>query len=320
MPPSPILPRPETQGLVVALVYLVGDWGLVVALVYLVVTILFQHFYFTPDWLGGEFGGGARGNSGVVLGVVVLGEVVLGLPMIRNIFVPSRPLSLLHWKLILTLPLLPSRTFSPTASSFSPQSPRSLSSWPTRATPPSSSPGHVVFPPFDPLVSPPQQAHPPLNRNPAAAYGLFRPHHGRHSQAAAACSHPPKPHACPSPFPLPTRSKRILPSIAAVPLLMAYSAHTTIVIPKPRGCFPSLLVPHPPGPFCRKLILPSIATLPLLMIYSGHTTIAIQKPLRPLLAGLASKEVAVWDLGVQYKVYMGMLIVFCSNSINILRE
>ncbi|CAI6009461.1 unnamed protein product [Closterium sp. NIES-65] len=162
--------RPETQGLVVALVYLVGDWGLVVALVYLVVTILFQHFYFMPDWLGGEFGGGARGNSGVVLGVVVLGEVVLG--------------------------------------------------------------------------------------------------------------------------------KRILPSIAAVPLLMAYSAHTTIVIPKPRGCFPSLLVPHPPGPFCRKLILPSIATLPLLMVYSGHTTIAIQKPLRPLLAGLASKEVAVWDLGV----------------------
>ncbi|CAI5527268.1 unnamed protein product [Closterium sp. Naga37s-1] len=101
--------------------------------------------------------------------------------MIRNIFFPSHPLSSLHWKLIPTLPLPPSRTFSPTASSFSPQSSRSLSSWPTRATPPSSSPGHVVFPPFDPLVSPPQQAHPPLNPNPAAAYGLFRPHHDRSS-------------------------------------------------------------------------------------------------------------------------------------------
>ncbi|CAI7874270.1 unnamed protein product [Closterium sp. NIES-54] len=66
-----------------------------------------------------------------------------------------------------------------------------------------------------------------------------------------------------------------------------------------------------------KLILPSIATLPLLMAYSGHTTV-IPKPLRPLLAGLAGEEVTVWDLGVLYKVYMGMLVVFCSNSINIL--
>ncbi|CAI7806799.1 unnamed protein product [Closterium sp. NIES-54] len=54
------------------------------------------------------------------------------------------------------------------------------------------------------------------------------------------------------------------------------------------------------------------------MAYSGHTTIVIPKPLRPLLAGLAGEEVAVWDLGVLYKVYMGMLVVFCSNSINIL--
>ncbi|CAI5984542.1 unnamed protein product [Closterium sp. NIES-64] len=71
-------------------------------------------------------------------------------------------------------------------------------------------------------------------------------------------------------------------------------------------------------PWRVKLILPSIAALPLLMAYSGHTTIVIPKPLRPLLAGLAGEEVAVWDLGVLYKVYMGMLVVFCSNSINIL--
>ncbi|CAI5468596.1 unnamed protein product [Closterium sp. Yama58-4] len=71
-------------------------------------------------------------------------------------------------------------------------------------------------------------------------------------------------------------------------------------------------------PWRVKLVLPSIAALPLLMAYSGHTTIVIPKPLRPLVAGLAGEEVAVWDLGVLYKVYMGMLVVFCSNSINIL--
>ncbi|CAI5492678.1 unnamed protein product, partial [Closterium sp. Naga37s-1] len=54
-------------------------------------------------------------------------------------------------------------------------------------------------------------------------------------------------------------------------------------------------------PWRVKLILPSIAALPLLMAYSGHTTIVIPKPLRPLLAGLAGDEVAVWDLGVLYK-------------------
>ncbi|GJP32228.1 hypothetical protein CLOM_g16822 [Closterium sp. NIES-68] len=71
-------------------------------------------------------------------------------------------------------------------------------------------------------------------------------------------------------------------------------------------------------PWRVKLILPSFAALPLLMAYSGHTTIVIPKPLRPLLTGITGAEVAVWDLGVLYKVYMGMLVVFCSNSINIL--
>ncbi|CAI5937614.1 unnamed protein product, partial [Closterium sp. NIES-64] len=275
MPPSPILPRPETQGLVVALVYLVGDWGLVVALVYLVVTILFQHFYFTPDWLSsplpssasgysrGEFGGGA-GGGGVGGGGARVGVNAPPFPH------PKPPDDSKH-----LCPFPPALLTALEAHSHA-----SPSSFP-----------HILPHSKLILIS--------LNRRARSPHGLLGPHHHRHPQAMC---------------------KRILPSIAAVPLLMAYSAHTTIVIPKPRGCFPSLLVPHPPGPFCRKLILPSIATLPLLMIYSGHTTIAIQKPLRPLLAGLASKEVAVWDLGVQYKVYMGMLIVFCSNSINILRE
>ncbi|CAI5492677.1 unnamed protein product [Closterium sp. Naga37s-1] len=54
------------------------------------------------------------------------------------------------------------------------------------------------------------------------------------------------------------------------------------------------------------------------MAYSGHTTIVIPKSVWPLLAGLVGEEVLVWDLGVLYKVYMGMLVVFCSNSSNIL--
>ncbi|KAM2227421.1 hypothetical protein ACFXTI_014228 [Malus domestica] len=61
----------------------------------------------------------------------------------------------------------------------------------------------------------------------------------------------------------------------------------------------------------RKLVLPSIAALPLLMAYAGHTTIIIPKPLVPY-TGLE-----VLDLGWIYKLYMGLLAVFCTNSINI---
>ncbi|PRQ44922.1 putative UDP-N-acetylglucosamine--dolichyl-phosphate N-acetylglucosaminephosphotransferase [Rosa chinensis] len=60
-----------------------------------------------------------------------------------------------------------------------------------------------------------------------------------------------------------------------------------------------------------KLILPSIAALPLLVAYAGHTTIIIPKPLVPYVG------LEVWDLGWMYKLYMGLLAVFCTNSINI---
>ncbi|KAM5558624.1 UDP-N-acetylglucosamine--dolichyl-phosphate N-acetylglucosaminephosphotransferase [Rosa sericea] len=64
-------------------------------------------------------------------------------------------------------------------------------------------------------------------------------------------------------------------------------------------------------PWRVKLILPSIAALPLLMAYAGHTTILIPKPLVPYVG------LEVWDLGWMYKLYMGLLAVFCTNSINI---
>ncbi|KAM7524475.1 hypothetical protein LguiA_014377 [Lonicera macranthoides] len=64
-------------------------------------------------------------------------------------------------------------------------------------------------------------------------------------------------------------------------------------------------------PWRVKLLLPSIAALPLLMAYAGHTTIIIPKPLVPHVG------VEILDLGWIYKLYMGLLAVFCTNSINI---
>ncbi|XP_050230235.1 uncharacterized protein LOC126679283 [Mercurialis annua] len=64
-------------------------------------------------------------------------------------------------------------------------------------------------------------------------------------------------------------------------------------------------------PWRVKLLLPSIAALPLLMAYAGHTTIIIPKPLSPYVG------LEVLDLGWMYKLYMGLLAVFCTNSINI---
>ncbi|XP_057982675.1 uncharacterized protein LOC131167799 [Malania oleifera] len=64
-------------------------------------------------------------------------------------------------------------------------------------------------------------------------------------------------------------------------------------------------------PWRVKLLLPSVAALPLLMAYAGHTTIIIPKPLIPYVG------LDVLDLGWIYKLYMGLLAVFCTNSINI---
>ncbi|KAI5347940.1 hypothetical protein L3X38_000827 [Prunus dulcis] len=64
-------------------------------------------------------------------------------------------------------------------------------------------------------------------------------------------------------------------------------------------------------PWRVKLLLPSIAALPLLLAYAGHTTIIIPKPLIPHVG------LEVLDLGWMYKLYMGLLAVFCTNSINI---
>lgn len=66
-------------------------------------------------------------------------------------------------------------------------------------------------------------------------------------------------------------------------------------------------------PWRVKLLLPCIASLPLLIAYGGGTGVVVPKPLRGL-CGLPS----YLELGMLYKMYMVMLVIFCTNSINIL--
>ncbi|SPT16542.1 unnamed protein product [Triticum aestivum] len=64
-------------------------------------------------------------------------------------------------------------------------------------------------------------------------------------------------------------------------------------------------------PWRVKLLLPTIAALPLLMAYAGGTSIIIPKPLATYVG------VEVLELGWMYKLFMLLLAVFCTNSINI---
>ncbi|KAG0251518.1 tunicamycin resistance protein [Linnemannia exigua] len=63
-----------------------------------------------------------------------------------------------------------------------------------------------------------------------------------------------------------------------------------------------------------KMPLPAIASIPLLMVYWVHlgvTHIVVPIPLRPILGQLI-------DLGALYYVYMAMVAIFCTHSINIM--
>jgi len=61
-----------------------------------------------------------------------------------------------------------------------------------------------------------------------------------------------------------------------------------------------------------KLILPTIASIPLVLAYSGSTSILIPNFLSYFVGG---KNLI--DLGLIFKIYMSLLAVFCTNSINI---
>ena len=59
-----------------------------------------------------------------------------------------------------------------------------------------------------------------------------------------------------------------------------------------------------------KFIVPTIASIPILATYQGLTTVVVPIPLRGFVGNL-------FDLGFLYYVYMGMLAIFCTNTINI---
>jgi UDP-N-acetylglucosamine--dolichyl-phosphate N-acetylglucosaminephosphotransferase len=59
-----------------------------------------------------------------------------------------------------------------------------------------------------------------------------------------------------------------------------------------------------------KLIVPTVATFPILVAYKGLTSIVVPKVFRFILGSRL-------ELGILYRIYMGALAVFCTNSINI---
>ncbi|KEG08989.1 putative UDP-N-acetylglucosamine-dolichyl-phosphate N-acetylglucosaminephosphotransferase [Trypanosoma grayi] len=61
-----------------------------------------------------------------------------------------------------------------------------------------------------------------------------------------------------------------------------------------------------------KLLLSAIGSLPLVLTYDGSVSVAVPRPLVPYL------HTSLVYLGCLYLVYLSMLCIFCTNSINIL--
>jgi UDP-N-acetylglucosamine--dolichyl-phosphate N-acetylglucosaminephosphotransferase len=61
-----------------------------------------------------------------------------------------------------------------------------------------------------------------------------------------------------------------------------------------------------------KLVLPLVASLPLVFAYGGATNIVFPKFISDII-GIKSLE-----LGILFKIYISLLAIFCTNSINIL--
>ena len=60
-----------------------------------------------------------------------------------------------------------------------------------------------------------------------------------------------------------------------------------------------------------KIVVPVVATIPLLVAYKGATWVVVPKMFRGLIGG------KLVDLDMLYYLYMGLLCVFTTNSINI---
>lgn len=60
-----------------------------------------------------------------------------------------------------------------------------------------------------------------------------------------------------------------------------------------------------------KFVVPTIASVPVLVAYKGLTCVVVPKLLRSFIGG------NLVDLDFLYYIYMGMLAIFCTNTINI---
>ncbi|CAJ0925636.1 unnamed protein product, partial [Mesorhabditis belari] len=69
-----------------------------------------------------------------------------------------------------------------------------------------------------------------------------------------------------------------------------------------------------------KLLFPTLSSLPVLMVYyvqGSSTTIVVPKIARSIVSFLGFEITTSLDINLLYYVFMGMVIVFCTNSINI---
>lgn len=97
------------------------------------------------------------------------------------------------------------------------------------------------------------------------------------------------------------RFKLILPTIASLPLLVAYSGFTSVYIP---------------APFRQYIMTP-----PLESVGAGageYTLTTLGSVLNVIFTVDSEAKGAIIDLGAWFFIYMGMLAVFCTNAINIL--
>ena len=61
-----------------------------------------------------------------------------------------------------------------------------------------------------------------------------------------------------------------------------------------------------------KLVLPFVASLPIIFSYGGATNIVFPQFISNIIG------IKILELGILFKIYMCMLAIFCTNSINIL--
>lgn len=94
---------------------------------------------------------------------------------------------------------------------------------------------------------------------------------------------------------LPWRYKLILPTVATLPLLCAYTGSTTVLIPAP---FTPLIFSGSEGEHT--------------LTYLGHGLSQLFNLTVPQANGCT-----LVDLGIFFMVYMGLLAVFCTNAVNI---